>query len=190
MKHNRQYILSKTPYLIDSSWSSLRMRNGYTLSFQQNLRVQPNEDQSVVLVGDAWQADPVRKTPFEILRQWNSNTTLEEIYEQEESWSGRYIIITNRYVLTDTTSQLACFYTDHAVSSSIALLQYILGEESLVLPPKEMLIQGKTMPGPLTPHCKIRRLLCSQVLDYQMFMTVAGGGVVCYSVCQGIPVII
>lgn len=69
MIHRNEYMISSGPQGVDWGWKHLRLANGYTLSFDETLRVTANKDNSVVLLGRAWQVVPERKSPYAIVRE-------------------------------------------------------------------------------------------------------------------------
>ena len=169
MLHNKQYILGKNAHIIDESWKTINLPNGYVVSYQNNLHIAHNIDNSIVLLGDVWQVDPERRDPVEIIQNWNGDTSLDEIFAQEEYWNGRYLIITNKWILTDTTSSLACFYNDNGYSSSLALLQIVNNKPIIELPKMPIGCPQYVdfMPGRLTQYEDCFRLLPNQILNYQ-----------------------
>lgn len=168
MIHNRQFILAKQIHSIDDTWVFVQLKNGYYINYQQNLHVECNSDRTIAIIGDAWQVDPDRESPYIIINKWDSKTTLDAIYAEEDTWSGRYLIITEQNVLTDATGNLGCFYSQDIVSSSVALIHKILFNVDIPMPPSIVSEKqgGAYIAGPLTMTNKIRRLLPSFILNY------------------------
>ena len=104
------------------------------LNYQEKLPVHSNLDNTAIILGDAWQADFKQKSPYEIIKSWNADTSDEEIFEKEESWAGRYVLIVGDRLYQDFASQLCTFYDDKGnISSSLNLMHEIFGGGMLTL---------------------------------------------------------
>lgn len=187
MIHSRQFILSDSEYLVDNTWNTLRLFNNKIFSYSALLNVMHNADYSILIVGHVWQSDSKRKDPQDIIDLWNNDTKLEEIYEQEDTWCGRYIIITPRDIITDATASFSVFYADNVVSSSLYLAHSVFHQPYNMSSGDKVNIDwfkefqypdGITeeqmknpsivdyFPGPTTFYKDIKRLLPSEVYSY------------------------
>ena len=129
MLNNRQFILTKQTTELFPHWESVKLANNYNIYYHPKLRVLLNRDMTFAIIGDVWQVDKQKNSPSTIIDDWHDNTTLDTIYEEEETWCGRFIIVTPDFILTDATSNLGCFYTHDAISSSFAILAQMIDNE-------------------------------------------------------------
>lgn len=125
MIDDRQYFIGKVVFL---DWNNIALQKDMILSYHEQLPMVHNFDRSCIILGDAWQADPVQNSPNEIIQGWDANTSEDEIYGKEESWCGRYILIVGSRLFQDATSQLTTFFDDRGnVSGSLKLLREACG---------------------------------------------------------------
>lgn len=167
-------MLDKRQFFIGTEqingWKSLPCLNGRYLSWQEDLNVTTNHD-GVFIIGDAWQADPAQCSPYEIIRGWSGSTDDQTIFQAEESWCGKYVLIVGTRVFQDCSSLFPTFYDDRGnLSSSLRILAEKNGEK--IRYPKAKHGVGSTfIPGPCTMYPNIRKIMASQVYDFS-----PGGG--------------
>ena len=182
MIHDRQYILARKQFLVNDTWDAISMPNGYILSYSDKLHISHNDDKSVLILGDVWQTDANRPFPHLIISKWNKNTSLDEIFAQENTWCGRFLLLTTKYIITDATASIGVFYGEGIVSSSLSLIHKIgstldkgwcpnwngefhypngINEYSMLEP-----AIVDYFPGPKTFYNNIKRLLPSEIYDY------------------------
>lgn len=160
---DKQFLISDAAY---SGWNSIKLYNGKVLSYQNKLHVAFNNAKSVVLIGDAWQSDEKQKQPNEIIQEIAYDSMDETVYKIEESWAGRYVLIVGDRIFQDCTSQLCTFYDkNYNISSSLRILVKINGLTTKY-PKIRHGVGFNYFPGPLTPYNGIKKVLCSQVLNY------------------------
>ena len=135
------------------------------LVYEKHLNVCCNEDCTAVLIGDAWQVDPSKDCPENIIKTFSGRTTIEDVYDEEKTWCGRYVLIVNDWLFLDFCGTLGVFYSDGlCYSSSYRILCEQIGAE-VVYP--ETLGEGlmNFVPGPLTPSGLVKRLLPSEIIN-------------------------
>jgi len=167
MINRRQFILAKKRYCA-KDFSSLQLKNNYILSFHRQLNIyQSKQDKQGIIIGFAWQTDPTRCSPIDELEQLLLKTKIqpEDVYQMEQTWCGRYVLIVENNIYLDTTGMLGIFYSDIALSSSYSILCDVLGIKKKY-PDKSFGIGLGFQPGIFTMHKKIKRLLPSQVYNY------------------------
>lgn len=162
MIDDRQFIIRRQP-LVREGWKSISLQCGLVLSYHQQLRVCHNEECSVLLLGHAWQVLPDALSPSELVKSDGGDKSLEQIYDMEQSWCGRYILICNDLLLLDNCGMMGVFYSSTSISSSIRVLCHAEGRD-VVNPDIKYGVSPNFMPGPLTGYDGIFRLLPSQVL--------------------------
>ena len=147
----------------------LALEDGWVLNYEETLPVQCSQDGRIVLLGIAWQFLPERSTPMkeaEMLCQRFPDAIPEEaILEMEESWCGRYVLLCQGVVYSDTCALLPVFYSALGVSSDCTLLAEQAGQprKNYTMPPRRIM---NWMPGPLTQYDGVRRMLPSQLYCY------------------------
>lgn len=149
----------------DDRQEKIDLPNGATLIYEKHLKVCYNEDHSVVLIGHAWQVQPSNDCPESIIKAWGKTTAIEEVYREEKTWCGRYVLIVNDWLFLDFCGTLGVFYADGPMlSSSYRILCEHLGTE-VVYP--DTLGEGlmNFVPGPLTPSTLVRRLMPSEIIN-------------------------
>ena len=151
----------------DNRERALDLPIGFTIVYEKKLKISCNNDKSAILIGNAWQADPQKSSPEEIIQQFNTQTTRNDVYAEECTWCGRYVLIVNGWLYLDFCGTLGIFYSDCNICSSSyrMLCEYL--EEKVVYP--DTLGDGllNYVPGPLTLSKRIRRLLPSELLNIQ-----------------------
>lgn len=172
MIHDRQYVISKKPYLCLDNWKSIELLNGYVLSYSNVLPVYVSLSKRVILLGHAWQVEPNRNKPEEEIESIdlfveNTDDFFSSIYRMEETWNGRYILLVDNWLFLDASGLLGCFYSEEiggVLSNSLALLCDITGKKV-----NEPSIEWGKFPdwyiGPCTPINGIRRLMPSQIYN-------------------------
>lgn len=167
MINRRQFVLAKKRYCA-KNFSSLKLQNGYFLSYHNQLNVyHSKQKRQGILIGFAWQTAPERCAPIEELNQLllRSELTADDIYQMEQTWCGRYVLIIDSTIYLDATGMLGVFYSGSALSSSYSILCDVLGIRKKY-PDKSFGIGMGFQPGIYTMHKKIRRLLPSQIYNY------------------------
>lgn len=138
---------------------------GLMLVYEKHLHVCYNEDRTAVLIGDAWQAHPSKDCPESIIKSFTGRTTIEDVYNVEKTWCGRYVLIVNNWLFLDFAGTLGVFYSDDmSLSSSYRILCEQIGTE-VIYP--DTLGEGlmNFVPGPLTPTNGVMRLLPSEIIN-------------------------
>lgn len=166
MIYRKQFIISNKDLIDKEGFEHIRLKDGFILSYHNELKVYYHEDPEVLLLGYAWQVKPEAMDPAdEIERLINkADGPLDEtsILKMEQSWCGRYVLIAEGRVYLDATGLLGIFYSDFGISSSTALLAEAMGIEDRLF---ESTSELNWLPGPLTQYDKIKRLLPSQIYD-------------------------
>lgn len=168
MIHNKQFIIAQYKFLYNETWESLELPNGYILSYQKNLHITTSSDYSIILIGDAWQVNESAETPSYFVSRHSANEPdiKERIIEEENSWNGRYILLVGNFIYLDAVGTLGVFYSANAISSSIRIL-CDAEQKPITYPDNQRGVYPDFTPGPLTHIDGIKRLLPSQIYDYQ-----------------------
>ena len=143
----------------------LALPSGLTLVYEKHLHVCYNEDRTAMLIGDAWQVHPSKDCLESIIKSFTERTTIEDVYNEEKSWCGRYVLIVNDWLFLDFCGTLGIFYSDDMrLSSSYRILSEQIGTE-VIYP--DTLGEGlmNFVPGPLTPSSLIKRLMPSEIIN-------------------------
>ena len=138
---------------------------GSMLVYERHLNVCCNEDCTAVLIGNAWQAHPEKDCPENIIKTFSGRTTIEDIYNEEKTWCGRYVLIVNDWLFLDFCGTLGIFYSDDMrLSSSYRILCEQIGTEAIY---PDTLGAGlmNFVPGPLTPSGLVKRLMPSEIIN-------------------------
>ncbi len=159
----KQFIICREELQLEQ-YQCIPLQNGRKLYYHNQLSVFYLEKSDAVLLGEAWQVMPDRKSPEEELRLLSERISgyidRKEILNMEMSWCGRYVLIVQGTVYMDTAGLLGVFYSDFGISSS----EMLLAEQmKLELRLYEPVGKANYCPGPLTPYQKIRRLLPGQI---------------------------
>ncbi len=167
MIHNRQFILSRDAHHIGDDWMSMRLKNGFILSYQKNLHYICNQDNSIVIIGDAWQVNKGERSPKEIIQSLETKEKLDLTYIDccEESWNGRYVLITGDYISLDAVGAYGVYFTDETISSSISLICEV-ENRTAVYPDIKWGDFPDFVPGPQTPIYGVKRVMPSQRFNY------------------------
>ena len=135
------------------------------LVYEKKLNVCYNEDCTAVLIGDAWQVHPAKDCPENIIKTFSGKTTIEDVYHEEKTWCGHYVLIVNDWLFLDFCGTLGVFYSDDMrLSSSYRILCEQIGTE-VIYP--DTLGEGllNFVPGPLTPSDLVKRLMPSEIIN-------------------------
>jgi len=176
MIHNRQYIISPDRQIIDNSWKSIQLANGYYINYQSNLPVNINSSKTIAIIGYVWQTNPLKKNPISDLNSLIVEDFFisdDTVYNLEQDWCGRYLLIIGDKIYTDAVGSLGVFYTPIRVSSSLALLRSI--ENKPIIKPYEAISKpphANYFAGTGTMYDEIKRLLPCQVLNFRTMTTV------------------
>lgn len=149
----------------DDRQRELALPCGSLLVYEKHLHVCCNEDSTAVLIGDAWQAHPAKDCPENIIKTFSGKTTIEDVYHEEKTWCGRYVLIVNDWLFLDFCGTLGIFYSDDMrLSSSYRILCEQIGTE-VIYP--DTLGEGlmNFVPGPLTPSDLVKRLMPSEIIN-------------------------
>lgn len=164
MIDDKQFLIGPSP-LERKDWNTLQLADGKLyLSYHNKLRITHNAAATAVLIGDAWQALPDKPSPEELITADKGQLTPPQVYEMEQSWCGRYVLIYNNRLTTDACGMLNIFYSATHVSSSLNILCQITGTE-LQYPDIAYGVSPSFMLGPYTNYDGILRLLPSQSLN-------------------------
>lgn len=138
------------------------------LVYEKKLYVCYNEDCTAVLIGDAWQVHPAKDSSENIIKTFSGKTTIEDVYHEEKTWCGHYVLIVNDWLFLDFCGTLGVFYSDDIrLSSSYRILCEQIGTE-VIYP--DTLGEGllNFVPGPLTPSDLVKRLMPSEIINIKM----------------------
>lgn len=163
----RQFLISQKQ-LNAPDFITIRLSDGYILSYHREMQVYIHESFKALLLGTAWQTGMDRKDPVEeierLINSYPEEIPKEEILLMEESWCGRYVLIVQGQVYLDAAGLMGVFYGDGGISGSVRILAGVMGlEERIYQPSADM----NWLPGPLTQYNQIRRLLPSQIYNYR-----------------------
>lgn len=167
MNYEKQFAILKTTLNLPE-FRSMPLQDGWVLNCHKNLRLRTSADGRFVLLGLAWQFLPERKTPMEEIEQlcsrFSGQIPEKEILLMEETWCGRYVLLYNGTVFTDTCALLPVYYSALGVSSDCTLLARQMGmpRKNYTMPRRMM----NWMPGPLTQYEAVFHLLPCQIYHY------------------------
>jgi hypothetical protein len=140
------------------------LSSGGMLVYEKHLNVCCNEDCTAVLIGDAWQVHPEKDCPENIIKTFSGRTTIEDVYHEEKTWCGRYVLIVNDWLFLDFCGTLGVFYSDNMrLSSSYRILCEQIGTE-VVYPDTLGAGLMNFVPGPLTPSGLVKRLMPNEII--------------------------
>lgn len=172
MINRSQFIIAKTKYIWNQRVRSQEMHQGFVLSYDKDIDVFHNAQKDVFLIGDAWQTIENELSPEQLIQQWSSATSSEDVFAAEYSWCGRYILIVGDRLFTDACGLLGVYYSKGLISSSLSLIVKYRG-----IHPKRAIIADYIgmdwQPAPETIYPDVWRLLPSQVLDFENCSTTA-----------------
>lgn len=149
----------------DDRQMELTLSCGLSLVYEKHLNVCCNEDFTALLIGDAWQVHPSKDCPENIIKNFTESTTIEDAYNEEKTWCGRYVLIVNDWLFLDFCGTLGVFYSDDMrLSNSYRILCEQIGTE-VIYP--DTLGEGlmNFVPGPLTPSGLVKRLMPSEIIN-------------------------
>lgn len=166
--HNRQFIIFNKEY-IREDFLCLKITEELYLSYQKNLNLEiiDNKLGKAYLIGIAFQVLEDKENAIEEIKKLE---TVEEVKKCLATLSGRYLLIIDNKIYMDFSGSLGVYYGEieksSVISSSLALIQEIfqLEEEEYISLEKSSL---KYFPPPLTIVKGIKKLLCSEILDYK-----------------------
>lgn len=164
-EHQRQFLISPLPVKAYPDWQFETVQGIGILSHCPKLPVQKvvsHDGREYCLIGTAVQTDASRKSPLEELK--NPPACIADL---THTWTGRWALIADGILLTDTAGILGCLYTDTPggplVSSSAALLrthQTAIFDDRVL----QLGVGLEWYVAPLTRYAGIHRLLPSQQL--------------------------
>ena len=165
MNHPGQYaVLKKTVDYPD--FLHFPLEEGWIFNYHKNLPSFYDRERDILLIGIAWQTDKNRKAPEEEIgalpAQQDGFPAPEDVIGMEETWCGRYVLISRGRVMTDASGLLSVFIAPCGISSDLSLLARESGLEEKVWHPGDLL---NWLPGPMTPYPQIRRQMPSQIYD-------------------------
>lgn len=169
MVDDKQFIIRPSSQNVDvfpnERQRELTFPCGLMLVYEKHLNVCCNEDGTAVLIGDAWQVHPLKESPETILKAFTGRTTIEDVYHEEKTWCGRYVLIVNNWLFLDFCGTLGVFYSDDTrLSSSYRILCEQI-ETEVIYP--DTLGEGlmNFVPGPLTPSNLVKRLMPNEIIN-------------------------
>ena len=127
MINDKQFIISTDFEIKEPSWENMSIPNSsWILSWHPDLPIYFSNDKSIILIGYAWQVQPGKESPIEIIK--NKRFPEGRIIEEENTWCGRYVLIINGNIYLDASGCLGVFYSEKFISSSLNLLvKYVKG---------------------------------------------------------------
>ncbi len=166
MIDRKQFVISSDEWKWSERVETLRLKNGFYINRDCELHICTNAACDVVILGDAWQTDAKQDSPQAIIQTLSSSTPTDEIIAIEKSWCGRYLLIVGERIFLDAVGLLPIFYSEKTFSCSLRLL---CKKESIA--PRNPRIKDNTgmnwQPAPLTVYDGVRRLLPSQIINFQ-----------------------
>lgn len=169
--HKRQFLVGNKAMQISEDWQTVKIGEDLYLSHCPSLAVK----KSIALNGEAWyllgiamQTDKEKLHPLTEIE----NAPSGDIKELYKSWTGRWVLVSDKEVHIDCSGSLGCFYTiingDRWVSSSLAILQKIGG-----LSPRTETLKYESgiewYPLPMSRFEGVYKLLPSQFLNIRTF---------------------
>lgn len=145
-------------------WKYVRLSGGKILNYEDNLIVAFNSEHSLVLIGDAWSVKNMDLTPYDFVCGYNKDISVESVLLEEINWCGRYCLIVNNVIYTDSAALLQVFYDERNVSSNV----HLLCEADNLKINESRIIHGigpDFLPGTMTSCDDVRRLLPSESFD-------------------------
>ena len=166
--HNRQFIILNKKYTREDFFC-LKINEELYLSYQKNLNLKIIDTKlgKAYLIGIAFQVLEDKKNAIEEIKKIES---ADEIRKCLATLSGRYILIIDSKLYMDFSGSLGVYYgeveSSLVISSSLALIQEIFQLETK----KHITLEKSSLryfPPPLTIIKGIKKLLCSEILDYR-----------------------
>ena len=168
MKYTKQFAILKRPLELPE-FEHLRLKDGWILSYHRLLRIYYHAENDVLLLGLAWQTKPGGKSPIEEIDALrvgaDGAVPLEDIFRMEETWCGRYAIVSASRVFLDATGKMGIFYCGEGISCSLPLLAEACGLEEKIHAPGSSIMYW--LPTPKTQYPEIRHCFASQIYHYQ-----------------------
>jgi hypothetical protein len=169
MVDDKQFIIRPSSQNVDvfpnERQRELTLPCGLMLVYERHLNVCCNEDGTAVLIGDAWQVHPLKESPETILKAFTGETTIEDVYHEEKTWCGRYVLIVNNWLFLDFCGTLGVFYSDDTrLSSSYRILCEQI-EAEVIYPDTLGEDLMNFVPGPLTPSDLVKRLMPNEIIN-------------------------
>lgn len=163
-KHKKQFAIMRVP-VEKPGFQHRTLADGWIFSYDEQLPFACSASGETLLIGYAWSILPDHLTPAEEIQTMDKTTTREQIFECEQYWCGRYVLIHCGDVYLDTSGFLGVFTSECGISSDMSLLveaaglkkiQYVVKAGSLL----------NWFPGPMTYYKEIRRVLPGQIYHY------------------------
>ena len=166
MSYKRQFIIHRQAADLPE-FQQMPLWDGFILQYHPALPVTCLPEKKLLLLGVAWQVMPGGKSPKEEMEalpiQADGQVSLDGILGMEETWCGRYVLISGSRVFMDATGKMAVYYAAEGISGNLSLLASVCGlKENIYTPKSESL---NWMPGPRTQYAEIRQCLPSQIYD-------------------------
>lgn len=170
--NSKQFVICEEKVELEN-WTSIKLEN-FILSYSNELDVKEvidGKNKRWLLLGRALQADSKKSSPIEELKK-KKDENIESIYN---SWTGRWILISNNCIHLDASGSLGCFYAVNTekvyISSSPSILNNILKKYGIDSAEHTCsLRRGIGMdyyPAPATRYYNIKRLMASQILNFK-----------------------
>lgn len=160
MIHGKQFAILPAP-LEGEDYRHFPLADGMVLSCSPGLPAALSPDGRNVLLGHAWSALEDGLDPAQAIETLDDPARL---LREECAWCGRYVLIADGKVYTDTAATMPVFYSDEGVASDILFLV-----EAGAHPRNGLRLEGKVkwFPGPATAFEGVSRLLPSQCYHYR-----------------------
>ena len=159
--HRGQFVMTCSSAAVQAGWATRPIAQGWFLHHHPTADVRTGDDGSI-LIGSAAQLRSDQPAPLEVLSRPSFDRS------DTDSWAGRWGIIKGDLVASDVSALLGLVYGETqqgaCVSSSLALLALLNGDEDI---PEHAAMKGwglDWMPPPLTILPGVRRLLPGQTL--------------------------
>lgn len=167
MVDDKQFYISKEKSNCYPDWMQISLWCGQTFHYHSKLNI-VYQSERFLLVGYAWQVDPLKESPEIELRNLEKKEQIsqEDVFELENNWCGRYLLIVENWIYLDASGSLGVFYSKATISSSLNVLCSV-EKRKLVFPPIEHRHMPDFIPGMRTQYEDICRLLPSQIYDIQ-----------------------
>lgn len=165
MVNDRQFYIDQEKECHFSDWKCHYLPSGFYIHYHPQLSTFFHKD--FALLGHAWQVDPTHLSPAEELIQLGQKDhtpSLQEIYDIEKSWCGRYLLIIGDWILLDACGLINIFYDDHLICSSLNVLCSV-ENRTVKFPRIEHRKSPDFIPGMQTPYEGVKRLMPSQILS-------------------------
>ena len=152
MIHGKQFAILRNKLNIKNERYIL-LRDDWILSISKDVPYCYNEDKDILLIGNAWSIFPGESPK-------NSVLSGGDVLTKEAGWCGRYVLIINGEVYTDTSALYGVFYNGKGIASDIRFLHdgdernWDTGDLGF-------------FPGTDTPFGDVKRILPSQSYNYK-----------------------